>query len=85
MIRTIPLAQHDEIHPEDVMSVTTPFTDKDGRQGTEHGDALDELRYMLRTVRETKAPAAQTMVERRIARLKQQQSGQNFDFQYKRR
>ena len=85
MIREIPLAQHDEIHPEDVMSVNTPFTDKDGRQGTDHGDALDELRYMLRTVRETKAPAAQSMVERRIARLKQEHSGQGFDYSYKRK
>jgi hypothetical protein len=67
------------------MSVGTPYTDKDGRQGTEHQDAIDEMRYFLRTVRETKAPAAQSMVERRIARLKQEHSGQNFDFSYKRR
>jgi hypothetical protein len=83
LIRTIPLAQHDEIKGEDVMDVRTPFTDKDGRQGTEHGDGLDELRYMLRTLRETKAQKPQGIVERKLAGLRQQQN-KPYDFHYRR-
>ena len=85
MIRTIPMAQHDEHHPEDVMSAGIEFRDKDGRTGTEHQDAIDELRYFLRTLREVKAPAPQTLVERKIAGLRRQHSGRTFDYQYRNR
>lgn len=85
LIRTIPLAQHDDVHPEDVMSIPSPFTDRDGRQGTEHQDALDELRYFLRTLREAKAPKPMTLVERKLKVLREQQSGGGFNYQYKRR
>lgn len=84
LIRTIPLAQHDENHPEDVASIGSPFIDKDGRSGTEHQDALDEMRYFLRTLREVKAPKALNIVERKLQALRQQQSGTGFDYQYKR-
>ena len=70
MIRTIPLAQHDQFHPEDVASIRQNFKDKKGIQGTEHQDALDELRYFLRTLRENKAQRPMTAVERRIKELK---------------
>lgn len=69
MIRTIPLLQHDELHPEDVDT-----------RGEDH--AADELRYFLRTLREAKAPRSETMVERRIRQLRQQES--TPDYSYKR-
>lgn len=72
MIRTIPLLIHDEHHPEDVDS-----------RGEDH--AADELRYLLRTLREVKAPAAETPVQRRLKTLRQQGSGQAFDYQYRRK
>lgn len=85
IIRTIPQAQHDELHPEDVASRSVPFKDKDGREGTEHGDALDELRYFLRTLREAKAPSAPTAIERKLQAMKEQASGQGFDYSYRRK
>lgn len=66
MIRTLPLLQHDERHPEDVDS-----------SGDDH--AGDDLRYFLRTLREQKAPKPETMIERRLRQLKQE--GQ-FDYSY---
>lgn len=74
LIKEIPLAQHDELHPEDVMSVRT---------GAEHGDALDDLRYFLRTLREHKSPKPETMVERRLRELKERD--RSFDYQYSRK
>ena len=62
LIRTIPLAQHDKLKPEDVASVW---------HGAEHGDAIDDLRYMLRTFREQKSPRPETLVERRMGQLKE--------------
>lgn len=56
MARTIPLLQHDDLHPEDVDS-----------RGEDH--AADELRYFLRTLREGKAPKAENAIERRIRQL----------------
>ncbi len=77
LIRTLPLAQHDDVHPEDVAA------DWDG---AEHNDALDELRYFLRTLREQKAPQAQSLVERRLAAFKARQRGAGGqDFSYRRR
>lgn len=71
MIRTIPLARHGERHPEDVDTT-----------GEDH--ALDELRYFLRTLRETHAPRGMNIVERKLAAMRQQESGQGFDYQYRR-
>lgn len=82
MIETIPLALHDERHPEDVMSINTRFTDAEDNTGNEHQDALDDLRYFLRTLRETKAPRAETPVERRLSALREK-SG-TFNYQYTR-
>lgn len=85
LIRTLPLAQHDELHPEDVASISTSFTDSDGRTGTEHQDALDELRYFLRTLRETHAPKPLNPVERKLQAFRDRNSGQSFDYSYTRR
>ena len=71
MIRTLPLLQHDVLHPEDVDS-----------DGEDHGG--DELRYFLRTLRETKAPRPQNVIERKLANLRSRQTGQGFDYQYHR-
>jgi hypothetical protein len=70
MIRTLPLLQHDAIHPEDVDS-----------RGEDH--AADELRYFLRTLREAKAAKPETLVERRIRGLRQQE--QAVDYSYSRK
>ena len=59
MIRTLPLLQHDQLHPEDLDS-----------KGEDH--AADELRYLLRTLRENKAPRPLNKVEKRIAALRGQ-------------
>ena len=67
MIRTIPLAQHDELHPEDVDT-----------RGEDH--ALDDLRYFLRTLHEQKAPRAETLVERRMRQLREQDRGTNYSY-----
>lgn len=70
MIRTIPTLQHDQLHPEDLDT-----------HGEDH--AADELRYFLRTLRETKAPKKESPVERK---MRQNEMSENqFDYQYKRR
>lgn len=69
MIRTIPILIHDTHHPEDVDS-----------DGEDH--AADELRYLLRTLREVKAEKPMSPVERRLNSLRD--SNQNFNYQYKR-
>lgn len=76
LIRTIPTAQHDELHPEDVDT-----------SGDDHG--IDALRYFLRTVKEQKIdlppeeiPTNQAMIERRLALLKG--NGQSLDYSYAR-
>lgn len=71
LIRTIPLLIHDELHPEDVDS-----------RGEDH--AADELRYFLRTLRESKSPAPESPVERRLRALRQQGSAEQQDYQYRR-
>ncbi len=73
LIRTLPLAQHDLIHPEDVASAWI---------GVEHGDALDELRYFLRTLREQRAPKHLNKVEQRIKALQDIET--EGDYQYTR-
>lgn len=83
VIRLIPLAQHDELKPEDVMSERKEFVDADGRKGFEHGDALDDLRYFLRTLREAKSPdeeRKETPVEARIRMMQERSGGFNFDY-----
>lgn len=68
MIRTLPSLQHDTKHPEDLDST-----------GEDH--AADELRYILRTFREFKAPKPETLVEKRV-RLMQERENEN-SFSYK--
>lgn len=67
MIRTIPLLQHDELHPEDVDT-----------RGEDH--AADELRYFLRTLREQKAPKPLNLVERRIKQLQDRETLNSFNY-----
>lgn len=85
LIRTLPLAQHDELKPEDVASISAAFTDKDGRSGTEHQDAIDDLRYLLRTLREARAPKPMTLVERKLKELRHKNSNEGFDYSYGRK
>ncbi len=71
LIREIPLAQHDPKHPEDVLPV---------RKDAEHGDALDDLRYFLRTLREAQAPKPLSMVERRLRELRESESPIDYSY-----
>jgi phage terminase large subunit len=79
MIKTIPRAQHPPLDsdkdPQDVMS----FWD-----GADHLDALDELRYVLQTVREQVAVKPVGKMERIMAKLKKQKDG-GFDYSYSNR
>lgn len=70
MIRTLPELQHDDKHPEDLDTL-----------GEDH--AADELRYFLRTLRETKAPEPLTPVERKLRQHQEKQAA--FDYQYRRK
>ncbi len=74
LIRTIPLAIHDEHKPEDVKSIW---------HGAEHGDCLDELRYVVQTLREQKSPAPQERIGKLLEEMKRKQ--EQFDYQYKRK
>lgn len=67
IIRTLPVLQHDEKHPEDLDST-----------GEDH--AADELRYLLRTLREVKAPKAETAVEKRIRQMQEHETHTNFSY-----
>jgi hypothetical protein len=67
LIRTLPALQHDERVPEDVDS-----------RGEDH--AADELRYLLRTLHEGKAPRPLTLVEKRIAQLNQQEHQADYSY-----
>jgi hypothetical protein len=72
MIRTIPLAIHDEHNPEDVASLW---------DGAEHNDALDELRYVLRSLRDRKAPKEENAIEKKLREFQQRTSGaDNFNY-----
>lgn len=73
MTRTIPLAMHDDNNPEDVKSFW---------EGAEHLDALDELRYVLQTLREQKAPRKMSAVERRLENFKSM--GESYNYHYAR-
>lgn len=72
MIRTIPLAMHDENNPEDVASFW---------EGAEHLDALDDLRYTLQTLREQVAAPRQTRMEKIFEEMKKQ-NDTGFDYSY---
>lgn len=72
LIRTIPLAMHDEKNPEDVKSFW---------EGAEHLDALDELRYVLQTLRDQKAAAPMSAIEKRLKQLREL----DINLNYKRR
>jgi hypothetical protein len=54
------MAQHDEHKPEDVANK---------HHGAEHFDAIDDLRYFLRTLREFKSEKEENAVQRRIRQL----------------
>jgi phage terminase large subunit len=69
MIRTIPLLQHDELHPEDVDT-----------KGDDH--CADDLRYMLQSLREGRAPKVENVVERKMRQMQEQES--SYDFNYTR-
>lgn len=84
MIRNIPLAIHDEKKPEDIGSFMSKIK-LDGIEGNEHQDCLDELRYILQTLREQKAPKALSIVEKRIEELKRRQESDSYKYNYSRR
>lgn len=67
LIRTLPLLQHDDKKPEDLDS-----------KGEDH--AADELRYLLRTLRENKAPRPLSKVERRIKELQDMENEQDYQY-----
>src|SRR3990167_74076 len=73
LIRTIPLAIFDERKPEDI---ETKY------QGAEHNDALDEIRYVLQTLREQRSPRPLSIVERRLQELKERDS--QYSYRYSR-
>lgn len=76
LIEEIPIAQHDGEHskPEDVA---------DYRDGAHHLDSLDDLRYFLRTLRETKAPKPLSLVERRLKELKEAEATGDYSYMRK--
>lgn len=87
LIRTIPLALHDEKNPEDIQSFLSKVQlNQDGSlvEGSEHQDCLDELRYLLQTLREQKAPKSLSIIEKRIAELKHKQHLESFNYRYSR-
>lgn len=71
LIRTIPLAMHDDSNPEDIASFW---------EGAEHLDALDELRYVLQTLREQKAPVKLNAVEKRFEEMRKREEGFNYSY-----
>jgi phage terminase large subunit len=71
IIREIPLARHDENHPEDVDSTRT---------GAEHWDAIDDLRYFLQTLRDGKAPKQENAVEKRMRLAQEEEMSYNYNY-----
>lgn len=71
LIREIPSAQHDEKNPEDVDAKYT---------GAEHLDALDDLRYFLRTLRQEKAPPPMNAIEMKLKNHLEQEQVNNFNY-----
>lgn len=74
-IRTIPLAIHDEKEPQDIKSEYV---------GAEHGDALDETRYLLQTLREQKSRPEKSFIEKRIEEIRKQDRLKSMSFNYRR-
>lgn len=74
LIREIPIAQHDEHHPEDIADI---------RREAEHGDALDDLRYFLRTLRETTAPKPLSPVERKLRAMRMADNTPDYSYMRK--
>lgn len=70
MIRTIPVLQHDAKHPEDLDST-----------GEDH--AGDELRYIVRTFRELKAPKTESLIEKRVRQMQERENGQDYSYSNK--
>ncbi len=68
LIRTIPLLQHDDKHPEDVDT-----------RGEDH--SADELRYLVRTLREAKAPKPEKPVERLLRQRREVETQFNYNYQ----
>ena len=64
------MAQHDELHPEDVDT-----------KGEDH--AIDDLRYMLKSLREGRAPKQENAIEKRM-RLQQESETLYNNFNYNR-
>lgn len=88
LIRNIPLAIHDDKNPEDIKSFISKVMIEQGGyviEGNEHQDALDELRYLLQTLRAQKSPKSMSMVEKRIAEIKKKEHEQSFNYNYSRR
>jgi len=75
LIRTIPEALTDEKNPQDVMSFGSPY-----EGGIEHQDAIDELRYFLQTLRETKTPAPLNLVQKRLQQIREKDE---YNFSYR--
>ena len=67
LIRTIPLAKHDDRHPEDIDT-----------RGEDH--ALDSTRYLLQTLREQHTPKPLSVVERHIKELQEREHHLNFNY-----
>ena len=83
IIKEIAEAQHDEKNPEDVASINIPITDSDGRKGNSHQDAIDDLRYFLRTLRDAHTPKIETPIQRKL-RENMQRENQNYNYNYSR-
>lgn len=87
LIRNIPLAIHDDKNPEDIKSFMSKIQiEQDGVmvEGNEHQDVLDELRYLLQTLREQHAPKAMSIIERRIEEIKKKEYQESFNYRYSR-
>lgn len=67
LIRTIPLAIHDDKNPDDV--------DTDGED-----HAIDECRYILQTFRDQKVPIMENRVQRRLREIKEMEEDDEYNY-----
>jgi hypothetical protein len=67
IIRTIPLAIHDELHPEDLDT-----------RGEDH--ALDDARYVLQTLRDNNTQKPMTPLEKRLKEIRDGESELSFNY-----
>lgn len=67
LIRTLPLAIHDEKNKDDVDS-----------GGEDH--AIDECRYVLQTFRDSKAPVQENSVQRRLRQLQEMSEQDSYNY-----